>query len=567
MQRFNGQLINQFPNTINGNAAAGAQVTIRVKSSGALASLYATNSLSGGTLPNPITADAKGYYGFYAPDNVYALDVNIAGTPQLEIQLQDVGELVNFVDSAVAQVQDSGTEPTGQSVTFAIVGEDNSRTWLEMNEQGKPTDYAQELINEGIDTIKEVPLPDLNQQSFAIVGEDDSRTWLEADYEGKPTAYATAKMIEKLPAITSLENIPNPEFNDQSFAIVGEDNSQSWLEADQNGKPTDYAIKAISEKMPSADAGYYVDSTGNKFKTSSGPNIVAWGDSMTAGATGIPYTTYLQSLLQNDGKYNQIYNRGVGGESSITVAARANATPITVLVDGGIIPESGSVVVSLLPINGVKPEPLRQSSSSLACTVAGIAGTLSQTNSVGVYTYRFQRAASGVAVQSTRPETLYFTIGEQHREDIAIIWVGQNTPAWVSGSDSDARRNERAILDSMAIIRHLRALDKRYLVISRPSGGSEADAEDAKFYNEFGQNFIAIRQYIATPIYDVDGTTIINCYGLQDAGITPIAQDLIDISQGKIPVSFRNDSVHWKAAGYEVLAKVIYKKLIQLGWI
>lgn len=93
MQRYNGQLINQFPNLISGNAAAGAQVTIRIKSSGALASLYATDSLSGGTLPNPITADAKGYYGFYAPDGVYTLDVNISNTPQLEIQMQDVAQL------------------------------------------------------------------------------------------------------------------------------------------------------------------------------------------------------------------------------------------------------------------------------------------------------------------------------------------------------------------------------------------------------------------------------------------------------------------------------------------
>lgn len=114
MQRFNGQLINQFPNTINGNAAAGAQVTIRVKSSGALATLYATNSTGGTTLPNPLTADSKGYYGFYAPDGVYTLDVSIAGTPQLEIQLQDVAALQAQFDGALAN---AGYIPVG---TFAI---------------------------------------------------------------------------------------------------------------------------------------------------------------------------------------------------------------------------------------------------------------------------------------------------------------------------------------------------------------------------------------------------------------------------------------------------------------
>lgn len=114
MQKFNGQLINQFPNSINGNAAAGAQVTVRLKSSGVLANLYAVDSISGATLSNPLTADQKGYYGFYAPDGVYTLDVSISGTPQLEIQLQDVAALQAQFDGALAN---AGYIPVG---TFAI---------------------------------------------------------------------------------------------------------------------------------------------------------------------------------------------------------------------------------------------------------------------------------------------------------------------------------------------------------------------------------------------------------------------------------------------------------------
>lgn len=122
MQRFNGQLINQFPTTINGNAAAGAQVTIRVKSSGALATLYATNSAGGATLPNPIIADSKGYYGFYAPDGVYTLDVSISGTPQLEIQLQDVAVLQAQFDGALAN---AGYIPVGTFSAGCTVSQSN----------------------------------------------------------------------------------------------------------------------------------------------------------------------------------------------------------------------------------------------------------------------------------------------------------------------------------------------------------------------------------------------------------------------------------------------------------
>lgn len=122
MQRYNGQLINQFPNTINGNAAAGAQITVRVKSSGALASLYATDNLGGAALSNPITADSRGHYGFYAPDGVYTLDVSISGTPQLEIQLQDVAALQAQFNDALAN---AGYIPVGTFATGCTVSQSN----------------------------------------------------------------------------------------------------------------------------------------------------------------------------------------------------------------------------------------------------------------------------------------------------------------------------------------------------------------------------------------------------------------------------------------------------------
>ena len=122
MQKYNGQLTNQFPNSVSGNAAAGAQITVRVKSSGALASLYATDSLSGAALSNPLTADSRGYYGFYAPDGVYTLDVSISGTPQLEIQLQDVASLQDQFNDALAN---AGYIPIGTFSAGCTVSQSN----------------------------------------------------------------------------------------------------------------------------------------------------------------------------------------------------------------------------------------------------------------------------------------------------------------------------------------------------------------------------------------------------------------------------------------------------------
>jgi len=122
MQRYNGQLINQFANVINGNAAAGAQVTVKLKSTGATVTLYATDDISGATLANPLTANAKGYYGFYAPDGIYTLDVNISGTPQLEIQLQDIAALQAQFDAALAN---AGYIPVGTFAAGCTVSQSN----------------------------------------------------------------------------------------------------------------------------------------------------------------------------------------------------------------------------------------------------------------------------------------------------------------------------------------------------------------------------------------------------------------------------------------------------------
>lgn len=463
-------------------------------------------------------------------------------------------------------IDDRGTENLNGDIKFAVVGDDNSRTWIEMDIEGKPTGYSMSLINEQIDTITDLPLPELNTQGFAITGEDGSRTWLEVDINGKPTEHAVDVLIDTLqPA--KIEDIPSPVFNKQSFAIVGEDGSTCWLEADSEGKPTDHAISLITEKLSfNGNAEIYIDSVGSTFKVSSGKNIVAWGDSMTAGATGIPYTDYLRNMLMADGKTNSVINMGIGGESATTITARANGNPFKVLVVGGSIPSSGRVDLKLLPINGVVVEPLKQS-GNYTCTLAGIRGTFGSTNNMGTYSYWFERLSSGSAVTSNRPESIYLDIGEQYRDHITIIWIGQNLPNWVDGNSNSTRNNERAINDAKAIINHLTSLDKRYLVISKPSGGNEVDVEDSRWFEEFGQYFIPIRQYLTTPIYAGDGTTVISCYGIEDAGFTATPSDITDIIQGRIPPSLRNDGVHWKAQVYEVLAKVIYKKLKELKWV
>lgn len=132
MQRYNGQLINQFPNTVFGNAAAGVSVTVKVKSTGVLATLYSDNSTASPTLTNPLTTDSVGAYSFYAADGVYTLDFSFSGLPQQVVQLQDVAELQSRFDDAVlnAGYIPSGTFTAGATLTQSNqVLSDGSSYW------------------------------------------------------------------------------------------------------------------------------------------------------------------------------------------------------------------------------------------------------------------------------------------------------------------------------------------------------------------------------------------------------------------------------------------------------
>lgn len=52
----------------DGSGAGGAPVTVRKLSTGALATLYNGDALSGGTKPNPLTTDSNGFVSFFAGD-------------------------------------------------------------------------------------------------------------------------------------------------------------------------------------------------------------------------------------------------------------------------------------------------------------------------------------------------------------------------------------------------------------------------------------------------------------------------------------------------------------------
>lgn len=419
--------------------------------------------------------------------------------------------------------------------------------------------------------IDEIGVEDLNSDltglAYGAVDDDGNLAWTAVGMDAGPTPWGFKKigggltaenspklakgiaeeaMAEALYAV-GLEELN--DLNDQALVPVDENNVRAWTEIGPDGGPTQNSINRIVAKLPpdiGGEPSTYNSGTQGVLKIVSGPNITAAGDSMTAGAggNGTSYTGVLQSLLSAAGYPGAVTNRGVGGESSVTITARMGGNPFMVLPVAEVIPATSTPFeITLLPINGQTPAPLKQGASTYTSRLGGVPGTISKTEGGGVLTYFFTRATAGPEVIANRPMPLYLDIGEQARGDIMLIWIGQNGPD-----------NARAIQDAKAIIQRMTALDKRFLVISKPGGTSAQDADDAQWFAEFGRRFIPIRQYMVK-------------YGLADAGITPTAQDLIDAANGTVPSSLRVDSVHWNAAGYTILGNLVFQRLIELEWV
>ena len=479
-------------------------------------------------------------------------------------------------------IEEQSTDVSG--LAFAVVDDFGRRTWLEAGMDGRPSDHAAEKIGDVL-TAENAPalaegaaakavnevgietLSTLNDLAFAVVDDEGHRTWLEAGKDGRPSAHAADKIgevltVENAPVLAEgvaakavVESIDAvgievlPALNDLAFSVVDEAGRRTWLEAGQDGKPTQRAIDAIVEKLPGglgeAPATYDSGNLG-ALGIVSGPNITCWGDSMTAGAGGggNTYPAVLQSLLTAAGYTRTVFNRGVGGENAPTICARAGGNPFLALLVGGVIPATTTAVeITLQPINGQVTKPLMQGASSYTGRLGNVPGIFSRTVVDATYTYFFTRAKAGTEVIVNRPLPLYLDIGDQARGDITIIWIGQNGP-----------NDVRAIQDAKAIIQRMTALDKRYLVISKPGGSSTSDVDDAAWFAEFGRRFIPIRQYLVK-------------YGLADAGITPTAQDNADMASGTVPTSLRFDGVHWLAPGYTILANIVFQRIIELEWI
>ena len=287
-------------------------------------------------------------------------------------------------------------------------------------------------------------------------------------------------------------------------------------------------------------------------------HIYCIGDSLTMGAGdgSASYPAVLQSLLPD----YSITNYGIGGESSETICARMCGF----MVEPFTIPANTSAVtVEIKSLFGGTILPLLQSNAYSKAGINdiyidGIRGTLSV--NAGTQVYSFTRAYSGTAHEVTRPTFVYTDAMLSNKWNaIALLWIGTNDI--YAGVDDTIEYKDMSYTISRVnqIIKQLKT-DRFFVlgltIVNRPT--NEKLRENVQEFNriaklEYGSNFIDLASYLIQ-------------YGLEDAGITPTAQDTEDINAGKIPSSLMSDNTHFNASGYAVVANYVYKKGKEMGY-
>ena len=314
------------------------------------------------------------------------------------------------------------------------------------------------------------------------------------------------------------------------------------------------------------------------------PGVVCWGDSLTAGSSGnVSYPLTLQKYIntylcdiydlrysvdspENYSRLNwedykisiPVVNLGAGQEDSTTILGRSGVLPYVTASDFVIPAGKESVAISIVSENGKTVTPLTAGNAGVnPVTIAGVEGTLTRTangQEWSQYSYQFTRLEEGAETQVPKGTEIVTACKEEYQDYIHIVWLG---------TYGEFTSPETLVSETKALLSRQTGSSERYLVIGpctykgtwNPQLTYSMDAVDSAMLQAFGNRYINLRKYL---IED----------GLRDAGITATKNDTTNISQGKVPDSFRSNAggADLNGVAYDLLGKLVYDRMELLGY-
>lgn len=191
-------------------------------------------------------------------------------------------------------------------------------------------------------------------------------------------------------------------------------------------------------------------------------NISFWGDSMTSGAGGtyvnIPNVVSEKTMLN-------IYNFGNGGFNSSQIATLQGGKPLLLkLLNNKIVPFNiGNTIITdynILPFNALSVQRRYGKLNGIRGYLQRIPSTLDFNITERLEFVRLDSLNN--YINTPNEVTFYFDDAENHKDDVAVIWVGRNNERTLS--EINIIKNDIALM-----INNLNN-PKKYLIISVCNG-------------------------------------------------------------------------------------------------
>lgn len=288
------------------------------------------------------------------------------------------------------------------------------------------------------------------------------------------------------------------------------------------------------------------------------PSILCIGDSLTygAGGDGMGYPEYIALRLDKEGYIIPVYNMGVGGENTVTIASRVGALPMT--VDEFVIPADMEPVDIIInnAYNGKPVTPLRQGTQNSngvnPCIIGDVEGTISiiqDSYSADDFKYTFTRLERGeeVHVKSGSVIETYARNNHEYKDGIFVVFIGAN------GGYNDI---EDLVYQQQAIVDMQQKNADKYLIlgISIGSASDNVELEDV-MVKTYGEKYLNVRELLS------DETVLLQ------SGVILTDIDRAQIEEGYIPDCVRADEVHFNSLGYQILAEAVYIRMLELNYM
>lgn len=282
-------------------------------------------------------------------------------------------------------------------------------------------------------------------------------------------------------------------------------------------------------------------------------SIVCFGDSLTEGigGNGVNYPSCLKQIITSKNCDNSlkdiiVYNEGNSGESSISIASRSDGIKMITSSDINFSKLSSREQIYFATEKGEVIEPWHSSKYFTKVTIDGIKGQIRFDEKK--YRYYFIRNSF---VRSRRIPTgseIVIEKNDMYKDAFPIVFIGQN-----GGYESI----EDLISQQKAIIPQKMYDNGMYLVLGLTSGSASDRKElELAMDKEYGANYINLRQIMS-------GERVSDF-------VTAISDmDKKDMQDGIVPQCLRakNDMVHLNSDGYQMIAQILYERMIELNML